>query len=209
MVTRSPVSRTELFEAFPCATFEEFLAQVDESTRAEWVDGRILYMSPASFLHQDLVRFLLTLLNSFVEAHDLGWVCGAPFIMHLPQQVQGREPDILFVARPHLHRIQATYLEGPADLAIEIVSPDSRTRDREEKRAEYEAAGVSEYWWIDPYREECEFLHLDEDGRYASLLSEEGLVASAVLPGFRLRIAWLWQQPLPKVHDAAAELGLL
>lgn len=207
MATRSPVARTETFESLPCGTFEEYLVRAKD-VRAEWVDGRILFMSPASFLHQDLLAFLLALLRGFAEASDLGWVGSAPFVMYLRERAQGREPDILFVAREHLHRIQASYLDGPADLAVEIVSPDSRARDRQEKRAEYEAAGVPEYWWIDPSREQAEFLRLGEDGRYEPLPVEEGLVVSSVLPGFRLRLAWLWQRPLPKVRDAATELGL-
>lgn len=55
-----------------------------------------------------------------------------------------------FVAEEHLDRLQEMHLEGPADLVVEIVSPESRLRDRGEKFAEYELAGVSEYWLLDP-----------------------------------------------------------
>jgi Uma2 family endonuclease len=34
-------------------------------------------------------------------------------------------------------------LDGPADLVVEVVSPESRLQDRGEKRAEYELRGVS------------------------------------------------------------------
>lgn len=165
-------------------------------------------MTPASFQHQDLVRFLFALLHQFVEDHDLGWLASAPFAMYFPEQARGREPDLLFVAGDRKHCLRPTHLEGPADLVIEVVSADSRSRDRNEKRSEYEAAGVPEYWWIDPRREEAEFLRLGEDHRYRPLPTEDGIVSSAVLPGFRLRPGWLWQQPLPKVREAAAELGL-
>lgn len=62
----------------------------------------------------------------------------------------GREPDLLFLARENLDRLKAPYLEGPADLAVEIVSSESRLRDRGEKLAEYEAGGVREDWILDP-----------------------------------------------------------
>jgi len=42
--------------------------------------------------------------------------------------------------------LKHTYPDGPADLAIEIVSEESRLRDRGEKFAEYEVGGVKEYW---------------------------------------------------------------
>jgi hypothetical protein len=37
-------------------SYEEFLKLYDEDTRAEWVDGEVILLSPASNRHQDLVR---------------------------------------------------------------------------------------------------------------------------------------------------------
>jgi hypothetical protein len=37
----------------------------------------------------------------------------------------------------------------------------------------------------------------------------DGTYQSRVVSGFRLRRAWLWAEPLPKVLDVARELGLL
>ncbi|MEJ7756097.1 MAG: Uma2 family endonuclease [Nocardioidaceae bacterium] len=56
---------------------------------------------------------------------------------------------------------QKTYLDGAADLAIEIISPESIGRDRGEKFVEYEAAGIREYWLIDPERRQAEFYRLE------------------------------------------------
>jgi Uma2 family endonuclease len=36
-------------------SYEEFLKLYDEDTRAEWVDGEVILLSPASNRHQDLV----------------------------------------------------------------------------------------------------------------------------------------------------------
>jgi len=111
-------------------TYEEFLAWADEDTLAEWVDGEVVIYSPASDRHQDLSGFLESVLRSFVEARQLGVVRSAPFQMKLER---GREPDLLFVASEHLERLKETYLDGPADLVVEVVSPDSVGRDRGEK----------------------------------------------------------------------------
>jgi len=187
-------------------SYEEFLAWADEDTLAEWVDGEIIMTSPASNLHQDHARFLTAVLSVFVEVHALGVIRPAPFQMKL---AQGREPDLLFVAAEHLPRLRETYLDGPADLVIEIVSPESRARDRGAKFYEYESGGVSEYWLLDPQRNWAEFYHL-EAGRYRLVFAhEEGQFRSTVLPGFWLRVEWLWQQPLPPVLDVLRELGLV
>ena len=41
-------------------TFEEFLAWADEDTRAEWVDGEVVPLTPASRRHQLVADFLLS-----------------------------------------------------------------------------------------------------------------------------------------------------
>jgi Uma2 family endonuclease len=111
-----------------------------------------------------------------------------------------REPDILFVTRENRARLTPQRLEGPADLAVEIISEESTTRDRVQKFAEYQQAGVREYWLIDPRpgQQQVTLYHLTDAGTYAAIASDEqGRCHSTVLPGFWLRPAWLWQEPLP------------
>jgi Uma2 family endonuclease len=114
-------------------TYEEFLARADEHMFAEWVDGEVIEMSPASDRHQNLMGFLTALLRHFVEAHQLGEVRCAPSQMKLATRPSGREPDVLFVASEHVNRLKENYLDGPADIAVEIISPESRARDRGDK----------------------------------------------------------------------------
>jgi Uma2 family endonuclease len=186
-------------------SFEEFLEWGDEHTWAEWVNGEVIVLMPASILHQRLQLFLVRLLGAFVEAFDLGEVFSPTTLMKLPGSAgSGREPDVFFVAREHADRILDKQIAGAADLVVEIVPPDSRTRDLRDKLAEYEAGGVREYWMLDPDRKQADFRQLDEHGRYRAVgPGDDGFYRSAVLPGLRVRVDWLWQQPLPKVRDVA------
>ena len=191
-------------------SFEEFLASCDEDTWAEWVDGRVSVVSPASDRHQDLADFLTAILRIYVESRSLGVVRSAPFLMRLLPVPSGREPDLFFVAAPHRDRLKETYMDGPADLVVEIVSPESRLRDRGEKYAEYELGGVREYWIIDPELRRSDFYHLDPRGRYRLVEPDAGgRYASAVIPGLWLQVEWLWQEPLPPVLTVLRELGLI
>jgi len=187
-------------------TYDEFLAWADEDTLAEWVDGEVVVTSPASYRHQDILGFLESVLRSFVETNGLGLVCSAPFQMKLEHS--GREPDLLFIATEHLGRLKETYLDGPADMVVEIVSPESWDRDRGAKFVEYEAGGVPEYWLLDPVRRWAEFYRLGTEGRYeVAFAGREGVYTSVSLPGFELRVEWLWQPP--PVLQALRELAII
>ena len=190
-------------------SYEDFLVQYD-STCAEWIDGEVIMTPPASERHQDIGSFLDNLLRPYIEYRDLGRLLLAPFQMRLSQTPSGREPDLLFVASENLDRIKPTYLDGAADLAIEIISPDSINRDRGEKFVEYESAGVLEYWIIDPIRKQADFYRLGADDHYHPVLpDDDGIYHSEVVKGFWLRVSWLWQEPMPPVLEVWKEMNLL
>lgn len=162
--------------------------------------------SPASYQHARLCSFLVGLLGFFVESRGLGIVLTAPFQVKLPDS--GREPGVLFLSSEHMDRLKNTYIDGPADLVIEIMSPESAARDRGEKYYEYEAARIPEYWLIDPVRERAEFYRLDPGRQYQPVLPDaEGIYRSEALPGFWLPVAWLWGSPA--LPQALRRLGLL
>jgi len=194
----------------PKVTYEEFLARTDEDTAAEWVDGEIVRMAPESGTHQDKGFFLLTLIGTYVQERGLGVVRYERFQMKVSSDGPGREPDLLFVANENLSRLHETYLEGPADLVVEIISPESIARDRGEKFAEYEAGDVPEFWLLDPLRQESSFYQRGEDSLYRLVPPDaDGIYHSRVLPGLWLRVSWLWQTPSPRLLDILRERGLL
>jgi len=194
----------------PRMTFEEFLEWSDEQTFAEWVDGEVIVMSPVSVTHQDIADFLAALLRLFAEAKGLGRVLTAPFLMKLDIRPSGREPDIVFITSDRTDRLKRVFLDGPADIAVEVISPDTRARDRGDKYYEYEQAGVREYWLIDPARKQAEFYRLGSNGIYsAAAIVNDGLFHSKVIEGLWLKVDWLWQDPLPTLMSVLKEWGLV
>lgn len=189
-------------------TFEEYLERSSDTRICEWVDGEIITMPGASFKHQTISDFLSKVVGFYVESKDLGLTITSPFAMKLEAQKRGREPDILFVGKERQHLFKENYLDGAADLVVEIISPESIGRDRGKKFVEYEAAEIKEYWLIDPNREVTEFYRLGANGYYELIATLEGVFRSEVLPGFFLRVEWLWQNPLPTI-DALKELDLI
>ena len=184
---------------------DEFVAWCNEDTRAEWVDGEVIVMSPASWVHARLARFLISVLGDYVDARKLGEVVGTEFSVRLPSK-RRRIPDVLFIANERRGNLREKHLEGAPNLAIEIVSEDSVDRDWRDKYLEYRDAGVEEYWVVDPLYERVEAYSLGADKLYHPLAHKEGQLASVVVPGFYLRPEWLWQQPLPEVRLVLNEL---
>jgi Uma2 family endonuclease len=198
-------------------TEEEFVAWADEDTRAEWVDGEVVIMSPANLEHCDLSGWLNHLMREFVDRHGSGLVL-SDAQMRFARLRRRRVPDLWYLAESRRHLLRERHIEGPPDLVIEIVSPDSLARDWREKYLEYQAAGVREYWVIDPMARRVEAYALDPlpapeasesaPAEYRRLDEREGIIASVVLPGFRLRTAWLWP-PRPKATAALDEMKSL
>lgn len=190
-------------------SYQEFLELYDGKF-AEWVEGDVEMGMSVSQQHADESGFLESILRFYVEARDVGKVYSAPFQMFLAEFERGREPDLMFVSKEHLERITPQYVDGAADIAIEILSPESIGRDRGEKFVEYEAAGIREYWLIDPERKQAEFYALDHDNRYKLMFGgTKGRFESSVLDEFHLQVEWLWQQPMPKISAVLKELGVL
>jgi Uma2 family endonuclease len=187
-------------------SYDDFLNSSWGNSHVEWVEGKVVPMSPISREHSDVGLFLIRLLSQFVEGHQLGVVMYDPFQMKTGPELAGRAPDILFLANAHLDRLHANHLEGPADLVVEIISPASRAVDRGEKFYEYEQGGVPEYWLIDPHRKQAEFYQRSDDGIYHPIPADhQGIYRSRTLPGLWLKVAWLWQAPLPPLLDILRE----
>ncbi len=145
-------------------TFDELAAELPESNLpTELWDGELV-MSPApSFFHQKIVDRFHDALKGWVRQHRLGDTGIAPLDMVLAP-TRATQPDVIFISNERLEIIQKR-LMGAADLVAEVISPESRRRDRIDKRDLYEQHGVREYWLIDPEAGTVEVLHL-ESGTY-------------------------------------------
>jgi Uma2 family endonuclease len=102
--------------------------------------------------------------------------------------------------------VRRNHIEGPPDLAVEIVSPDSIERDYEDKREQYRKAKVAEYWIVDEMKQKLTVYVPTPQGRYRQLRPRKGVLHSQALPGFWLKLQWLWQKPLPRKAAVLAEI---
>ncbi len=154
-------------------SLEDYMAHY-AANHCEWVEGAVIQMTPATLEHNQLIKYLSVLLDSYFELKPLGVVITQPFVMRLPAfPNRRREPDLLILLQTNPHELKTTYLDGPADICIEVVSEESSACDHGHKFVEYEKVGVPEYWIIDPIRSESRFYRLGEHGSYLRQSEDE------------------------------------
>lgn len=200
LVTGKPLRSLNMTEG-------EFVDWAGEKVRAEWVDGKVELMSPVSVDHDQLTTLFIGLIQWIANAGDAGSVHGAEVMVRLPAQSRRRLPDIKFVCKERSAIIQKNCIEGAPDLIVEVVSPDSVARDYRDKYQDYLAAGVREYWIVDPLSQSVE-VHVLKGKKYVPLVEIDGVVTSTVIPQFKLRPAGLWKQPLPSLAKSLKEMGI-
>ena len=130
-------------------TYAEMVAELPETNQpVELWNGEIV-MSPAPHPdHQTIVLNLAATLREFVAGGRSGKVFVSPVdVVLTPRRVV--QPDVLFIEKARLN-IVGSHIGGAPDLVMEVISAGSWQRDRIEKKALYEQAGVAEYWIIDP-----------------------------------------------------------
>jgi Uma2 family endonuclease len=139
-----------------------------ESTNqlVELKQGRVEVLPMPTMAHQLIVTFLYDAIRAFAGPKNLGIAVIAPLRVRLAPG-EFREPDVVFMLQEHRSRANNEFWNG-ADLIIEVVSrdPGSQNRDVVEKRADYESAGVLEYWIVDPFEKRITVLAL-ENSTYA------------------------------------------
>jgi len=172
-------------------TYDEMVAELPETNQpVELWNGEII-MSPAPHPdHQRIVRSFFRKLDQLVEPSQLGEVLFSPVdVVLTPRRVV--QPDVLFIAKNRLNII-GNYIQGAPDLVMKVISAGSWQRDRIEKKALYEQAGVAEYWIIDPDAATIEVFALIK-GVYQlhSKSTSKDLAKSKLLAGFKTTFAEL------------------
>jgi len=163
-------------------TYDLYAALPEDGKRYEIVDG-VLYMSPSpGYAHQDAIFWFSSYLGPRIRMAGLGRVCLAPLDVELaPDTVV--QPDVMVVLNARLDRITSSRIKGAPDLVVEVLSPATEKYDRNEKRAAYERAGVTEYWLADPVARTIEVLFLEGAAyQLAGIFAGQDSLLSKVVP---------------------------
>lgn len=187
-------------------TVSEFFRLIPDGQKADLLNGAIYMASPDSIRSNRLTGFVEYLMRGYNDAKQIGGEVFVTRVAYRLTKYSAPEPDVGYVGPDRLHLIQATRVWGGPTVAVEIVSRDSRRRDYVLKKRAYQKAGVSEYWIIDPIKNQTQFFRL-RNGVYALVPLEDGhIFRSEALPGFWLDVNWLLADPLPSVYQCLQQI---
>jgi Uma2 family endonuclease len=117
--------------------------------RYELIDGELIVTSP-SFAHEKLCMWLYHCLYDYLRAEPVGkaHVSLPADLALIPGTIS--QPDVFVppIAEERSAREWCDFKH--LLLAIEVLSPSTARYDRGLKRIHYQAAGVEEYWIVDP-----------------------------------------------------------
>ena len=185
-------------------TAEDFLEWLTPGRQADLIDGEIYMHSPVSIRHADLLNFVDGLLRAYIDRRRLGFLYREVVAVRLASR-NAFMPDLAFYRAGREDAIRETYIDGPPDLVVEVLSNRTADRDVGPKFAEYEQHGVGEYWILDPdtlahrfYRRDGELLveYADEAAR----------IDSQAVKGFFVLREWLNPAALPQIAEALAKI---
>lgn len=143
-------------------TLEDYYALPDDQ-RAELIDGVLYDMSAPTYPHQIIQLEIGYQLTSYIDANHGSCM---PFIAPADVQLDCDnrtmvQPDVFVIC--DREKITRTRAAGAPDFVVEILSPSTRKKDLYLKLHKYAAAGVREYWLVDPDKLKIMVYDLQED----------------------------------------------
>lgn len=148
-------------------TIEDYCA-IPEDQRVELIDGVLYDMASPGITHQSISMSLSIQIGTYINKKGGNCrVFAGPIDVQLVNDNRTMlVPDIIVVCDPD--KVKKERIVGAPDFVVEIISHSSRKRDYEIKMKKYNAAGVREYWIVDPERERV--LVYDFEGKSAPVI---------------------------------------
>lgn len=187
-----PVATVTPQEAGLLMTAED-LWQLGSTTPGELVRGKFVHMPPTGHPHGTVEANVAAELRAFVKQRRLGKVQSGEvgiITRRNPDTVRGA--DVVYISNERLAQARGDgYLDIAPELVVEIVSPNDRWTEINEKVAEYLGCGVTAVWLIDPHTRRVTCYHAPAEIRVFGI--DDVLSQPDVLPDFALPVRELFE----------------
>lgn len=174
-------------------TYADLEALPEDNFRREIIDGELFVTAAPRIRHQRVVANLTGRLWAYAAEHG-GEVFPAPTDVFF-SDTNVVEPDVLFVTRDHLSRLEDRFVRSAPDLLVEVSSPSTRKLELVRKRELYERFGVPEYWYVDIEVDLVQVYRLADGYGTARVLGRGETIQAEAVPGFSVKIEELLGEP--------------
>jgi Uma2 family endonuclease len=146
-------------------TYAELLTWPDDGRQWELYDGEVVLVPSPFPRHQRIAFNIARVLGDHADVSG-GVMYHAPLDIVL-SGYDVVQPDVLFFRKERRHLVKDWQVTQAApDLAVEVLSESTESRDRGRKMALLARFGLPEYWLVDPAKNTLE-IYLLRDGVFA------------------------------------------
>ena len=182
-------------------TYQMYCDMPDDGNRYEIIDGELFMMAAPNRQHQGIITELITRFSNYLRGKPCR-VYGSPFDVRLAlygekldDAINVVQPDVLVYCNKG--KVDDKGGIAAPEVVIEVLSPRTKSRDRQKKKRIYERAGALEYWIVDGKKEAIEaYVHDGKKFGPKTYYKKGDTIASAVFEDFEINVADIFFDPL-------------
>ncbi|HLL42666.1 MAG TPA: Uma2 family endonuclease [Segetibacter sp.] len=170
-----------------------FYENVSDDEKAEFINGEVIFSSPARDKHTVIVYNLSSIFIRFARKNKAGVVRGEKSLVRLRRN--DFEPDVCFFRK----EISDTFIDDTMfypvpDFVVEVLSDSTEKRDRGVKFVDYALNGVKEYWLVNYKNQFIEQYFLEKEVFVLAEKVKHGTVRCLVLEGLEIPLKAIFNE---------------
>lgn len=170
-----------------------FYENVRDDEKAEFINGKVVYHSPAKEKHLAVIENLGNILSRFVRKNKAGLIRREKALVKLRRN--DFEPDICYFRKEISDAFDSNTMFFPVpDFVVEVLSSSTEKIDRGVKFVDYALNGVNEYWLIDGDKKVVEQFFLESDSFVLNEKVQHGTVRCKVLEGLEIPLEAIFEE---------------
>jgi Uma2 family endonuclease len=172
-------------------TYEEWLKMPETEGKEEVVDGEIIKMPPAEYVHVHVTHSLQLALAKNLDP-ETSWVLTTVFGLVIREEpLTCREPDLAVFVRKNMI-LRDGYIRSAPELVVEVLSPSNTRKEMDRKAKDYASIGVPEFWILAPQGRTFEVLQLHDGNLRTVRIVNSGELRPLRFPETFVDVASVW-----------------
>ncbi|MCW3115627.1 MAG: hypothetical protein JWR18_4023 [Segetibacter sp.] len=170
-----------------------FYDSVRDDEKAEFINGEVVYHSPAKEKHLAVIENLGNILSRFVRKSKAGLIRREKALVKLRRN--DFEPDICFFRKEISNAFDSNTMFFPVpDFVVEVLSSSTEKMDRGVKFVDYALNGVKEYWLVDADKKVVEQYVLENESFVLAEKVQHATVRCKVLEGLEIPLEAIFNE---------------